>query len=213
MHRRLGVPAQERQSRRHHPVAQRHPGRRSADERTNRPQGAQHDGRHGSAQNRLRNDRRGKAHPAAAGGRRAEKADWNWRYMDTVDGHYQYSGPMWGTFTLDVDSGGTWEGSWTGHWDGTGDTAESTTLSFVGHGEGGDIDGMQIKMEARADSCRPRYWGGSNEIGILSETRVRIQRDRKFKLPFCSLPLLREPSFQLLRKGNLSTWTFPQSRG
>ena len=77
--------------------------------------------------------------------------NWNWRYESetTYPGGnkaFLYSGPMWGTFKVDLETGegATWEGTMTGNWDGENNIA---TWSMVGHGNGGDIDGMQIKTE------------------------------------------------------------------
>jgi hypothetical protein len=56
-----------------------------------------------------------------------------------------YRGPCWGTFEWDVPGVGIWEGTWTAP---VMDlmTYESQ-ISMVGHGMGGDIDGMQIKLD------------------------------------------------------------------
>jgi hypothetical protein len=93
--------------------------------------------------------------------------NWNWRYMGTVDGFFLqhlYSGPMWGTFILNVADGSAptgevWEGSFTGDWD---SDAGVGTFRMVGHGNGGDIDGLQVKF----DFLGP-VWGGEIHGRIL----------------------------------------------
>lgn len=53
------------------------------------------------------------------------------------------AGPVWGTFSIAIDSGGTWEGTWQGlrvaeegFW--------SATLNVQGKGFGGMVDGMKM---------------------------------------------------------------------
>ncbi len=57
----------------------------------------------------------------------------------------QYRGPCWGTFTWEVEGGATWEGQWTAP---VMDlmTYESE-IALVGFGQGGAIDGMQLKID------------------------------------------------------------------
>ena len=65
-----------------------------------------------------------------------------------------YRGPCWGTFTWDVPgTGGTWEGQWTAP---VMDliTYESE-ISMVGFGVGGELDGMQLKLDG---SSNPGDW-------------------------------------------------------
>jgi len=59
------------------------------------------------------------------------------------NGDANYSGPVWGTFSIALDSGGTWEGTWQGlrlaegeYW--------TATLNVQGKGFGGEVDGMKM---------------------------------------------------------------------
>jgi len=61
----------------------------------------------------------------------------------------QYRGPCWGTFTWEVPEVGTWEGHWTTPVQDLG-TYESV-MNMVGFGEGGEIDGKQIKLDGYSD--------------------------------------------------------------
>jgi len=57
-----------------------------------------------------------------------------------------WEGPCWGTFEA-VWLGGTWAGTYSGTLDFIGFAGD---LKFVGHGTGGEIDGMQMKIEAES---------------------------------------------------------------
>lgn len=59
-----------------------------------------------------------------------------------------WDGPCWGTFEAEW-LGGTWAGTYSGSLDFVGFAGN---LKFVGHGNGGEIDGMQIFIEA---ACGP----------------------------------------------------------
>ena len=66
----------------------------------------------------------------------------------------EYRGPCWGTFTWEVPgAGGTWEGQWTAP---VMDlmTYESE-ISMVGFGDGGSLDGMQLKLDGYSN---PKDW-------------------------------------------------------
>ena len=87
--------------------------------------------------------------------------NWNWRYMEAREQpfpQFVYTGPMWGTFTINVadengnPTGDVWEGTFTGDWDGLEGLG---TFDMVGHGNGGSIDGLKIKF----DFSGP-VWGG-----------------------------------------------------
>lgn len=65
-----------------------------------------------------------------------------------------FSGPIWGTFVLTLDSGGVWEGTWTGKrtqvtggWSGT--------LGGEAFGTGPGIDGMHMKFTEAVASTTP----------------------------------------------------------
>jgi hypothetical protein len=59
-----------------------------------------------------------------------------------------WEGPCWGTFEAEW-LGGTWAGTFSGTLDFIGFAGD---LKLVGHGTGGEIDGMQMKIEAE---CGP----------------------------------------------------------
>jgi hypothetical protein len=78
---------------------------------------------------------------------RVDAADANMRGMMTVvsNGNLNtnFEGPAWGTFTIVLDSGGTWEGRWQGvrvaedgFW--------TATLHVQGQGYGGAVDGKKM---------------------------------------------------------------------
>lgn len=65
-----------------------------------------------------------------------------------------YTGQVWGKFSLAVDTGGVWEGTWNGtrsfvedHW--------VATLKGVGHGNGGSIEGLVLKFDFQIVSYTP----------------------------------------------------------
>ena len=57
------------------------------------------------------------------------------------------AGPLWGTFILAVDSGGTWEGTWQGMRERVAEDQWTGLLHVVGKGYGGVIDGMKMMVE------------------------------------------------------------------
>jgi hypothetical protein len=67
-------------------------------------------------------------------------------------------GPCWGTFAGDALDG-KWEGTWNGKLDFTSFGGE---LSFAGHGTGGSVDGLQMRMEAAS--------GGGSEYAPMPFT-------------------------------------------
>lgn len=55
-------------------------------------------------------------------------------------------GPCWGTFSWMIPgAGGHWDGTWNGQFDLLNDTS---SYSAVAQGSGGDLDGLQLKVEA-----------------------------------------------------------------
>jgi hypothetical protein len=65
-----------------------------------------------------------------------------------------YTGPAWGTFSLALDAGGTWDGTWQGrrvqegdHW--------IIPLHVSGQGTGGAVDGMQLMIVDRIVDFTP----------------------------------------------------------
>jgi hypothetical protein len=55
------------------------------------------------------------------------------------------SGSVWGKFEVAADVGGTWAGSWAGQRELTAPGLWTGTLKLVGHGDGGAVDGLQMK--------------------------------------------------------------------
>ena len=66
-----------------------------------------------------------------------------------LDGSYE--GSCWGTFELTALSG-TWDGSWSGT---LGIMAGAADLNFVGHGSGGDLEGLHLKLEVFSAGGNP----------------------------------------------------------
>jgi hypothetical protein len=62
-------------------------------------------------------------------------------------------GPCWGTFEGNALDG-KWEGTWNGKLDFAGFGGD---MSFVGHGTGGVVDGLHMKMEAVAEGTGDPY--------------------------------------------------------
>ena len=65
-----------------------------------------------------------------------------------------YSGPAWGTFSIALDSGGTWEGTWQGLRMAQGDYW-TATLNVQGKGFGGSVDGMKMMATDEIISFTP----------------------------------------------------------
>ena len=81
------------------------------------------------------------------------------------------TGHVWGTFRLELDSGGVWIGSWSvdrtkvedvNMWVGRGE--------FVGRGISGNVDGMQLRFSEVLTSYMPLaiVYGGSIEAKVLA---------------------------------------------
>ena len=79
------------------------------------------------------------------------------------------SGRAWGTFRLELDAGGVWEGSWTDErikmenvWVGRG--------RFVGHGTSGSVSGMQLRFTEDAVTFTPLpvAWAGPVTADIMA---------------------------------------------
>ena len=58
-----------------------------------------------------------------------------------------FAGPLWGTFSLAVDSGGTWVGTWQGLRERVAEDQWEGTLHVIGKGYGGIVDGMKVMAE------------------------------------------------------------------
>lgn len=65
------------------------------------------------------------------------------------DGNANYdanaTGPVWGTFRIELDEDGVWEGSWTGKRSKVGDVW-MMHVRGVGRGSGGSVDGMHLQF-------------------------------------------------------------------
>ena len=59
-------------------------------------------------------------------------------------------GPMWGTFTFESDSGGTWSGTWNGKM-----TSQGSWYNAVGVG-GGEFAGLKLWMDKDFDQLTGR---------------------------------------------------------
>ncbi len=56
-----------------------------------------------------------------------------------------YTGPAWGRFSIQLNAGGVLEGTWDGFRRKAGDSVWITQLRIIGHGLGGDVEGLQAK--------------------------------------------------------------------
>ncbi len=63
-----------------------------------------------------------------------------------------FEGPVWGTFSFALDSGGTWIGTWQGLRKRVGENEWTGTLHVIGKGYGGIVDGMKMIAEDRITS-------------------------------------------------------------
>lgn len=63
------------------------------------------------------------------------------------------AGPCWGTFEGDALDG-KWEGTWNGKLD---FSRFGGNLSLVGHGSGGSVEGLQMRMEAAMEGTGDPY--------------------------------------------------------
>ncbi len=65
------------------------------------------------------------------------------------------TGPVWGTWHMDVAEGGEWDGTYTGYRQITEAGNFVTTLKFVGEGTGGRIEGAKVQFEVYSDHLEP----------------------------------------------------------
>jgi len=73
-----------------------------------------------------------------------------------------FAGPVWGTFSIEIDSGGTWEGTWQGLRVRVAEEEWTATLHVQGRGFGGAVDGMKLMAADEIVSPTPVaivYWG------------------------------------------------------
>ncbi len=61
------------------------------------------------------------------------------------------TGPMWGTFHMVTDEGGTWKGTWAGR-----DTGQGSWYNAVGNGFG-KYAGMKIWIDKNYDDCQVTF--------------------------------------------------------
>ena len=68
-----------------------------------------------------------------------------------------FEGPTWGTFSIAVDSGGTWEGTWQFLRERVAEDVDewTGTIHVTGKGYGGIVDGMLMMAEDRVVSFTP----------------------------------------------------------
>jgi hypothetical protein len=66
-----------------------------------------------------------------------------------------FEGPLWGTFSFAVDSGGIWVGTWQGLRERVAEDQWTGTLHVIGKGYGGIVDGMKLMAEDRIVSFTP----------------------------------------------------------
>lgn len=79
------------------------------------------------------------------------------------------TGQVWGTFRIDLDAGGAWEGSWTAERSKVG-SVWVISLRGVGHGQGGAVDGMQLRFTevAAMPTFMPLFWLASLNAEVLA---------------------------------------------
>ncbi len=79
------------------------------------------------------------------------------------------TGQVWGTFRIDLDAGGAWEGSWTADRSKVGDVWVLRARG-VGRGTGGAVDGMHLRFTevAPMPTFMPLLWLGSMDAEVLA---------------------------------------------
>ena len=70
------------------------------------------------------------------------------------------TGPVWGTWHMDVAEGGAWDGIYTGYRQITQAGNVDTTLKFVGEGTGGRIEGAKVQFEVSSPHNAPSTFEG-----------------------------------------------------
>ncbi len=93
-----------------------------------------------------------------------------WFYNDGNAGYdANATGQVWGTFRIELDAGGVWEGSWTGNRSRVGDVWVMRVRG-VGRGSGGSVHGMHLQFTEVAPM--PNFlaivWLGSIDAEILA---------------------------------------------
>jgi hypothetical protein len=90
---------------------------------------------------------------AAVGGDAASFFTESWVIRGSCNLDDNLVGPCWGTFQ-GTALGGTWEGTWNGKLDFVHFGGE---LRFVGHGSGGGVEGLHLKLEAASEGTENEY--------------------------------------------------------
>jgi len=78
------------------------------------------------------------------------------------------TGPVWGTFRIELDAGGVWEGSWTADRSKP-ENVWVVRLRGIGLGRGGNVDGMHLRFTevAPTPTFMPIFYIGSIDAEIL----------------------------------------------
>ncbi len=78
------------------------------------------------------------------------------------------TGPVWGTFRIELDAGGVWEGGWTADRSKT-ESVWIVRARGIGRGKGGSVDGMHLQFTevAPTPAFMPIVYLGSMDAEIL----------------------------------------------
>jgi len=82
------------------------------------------------------------------------------------------TGPAWGSFRLELDAGGVWEGSWTNKRSKVEDGEVDVWVghaSFIGRGTTGGVEGMQLRLTVVGTTytLMPFFWAEPFDAEIL----------------------------------------------
>ena len=94
---------------------------------------------------------------------------WQYPLEINVDFDSNATGREWGTFRIELDAGGVWEGTWTADRIKM-DNVWVDHISGVARGKGGSVDGMQMQFTEVITAFGEFLpaWGGSIEARILA---------------------------------------------
>ncbi len=95
-----------------------------------------------------------------------------WMYFEmNVNFDAAGAGRAWGTFRLELDAGGVWEGNWTEDRNRVGNlNVWAGRGRFIGHGTSGSVEGMQLRFTETASTFMllPLAWAGSVDAEVLA---------------------------------------------